>query len=436
VTASTPAAAPRRFPESAGLLLALALGVGSMALGRALSVHWPVPDVLLALLLGGLVVNTPLGRLVGLPRGDVGPGKFGPGLTFVGKTLLRGAVVLMGLRIQAHFFEAPHLATVALGILAAIPTTFFLTHALAVPLRVPRALADLVAAGTMICGASAVNAVAPVIGARKHDQAIALATVFLFSAIAMVTFRGVAIAMGLSPLDGGIWSGLSVNDLASAVAVGAQMGPGGAEMAAASKSARIVMLAPMLVMFALLRADPSERAQSGGFVRAAVKHLPPFVAGFVVLAVFRAIGDSLWGAAAAWHTALTLDGQLVALAMTMVAASIGLHLRVGYVLASGLRAATLGAVAATSTAGLTLALLMLALRGAYGAMLAVALTAVTGSFVAYHFATYSRRAALDSEALLRRHRATTGAMLSLSDPLTRSGAVHAGGGTGEFPVPS
>jgi len=106
------------------------------------------------------------------------------------------------------------------------------------------------------------------------------------------------------------------------------------------------------------------------------------------------------------------------------------------VLASGLRAATLGAVAATSTAGLTLALLMLALRGAYGAMLAVALTAVTGSFVAYHFATYSRRAALDSEALLRRHRATTGAMLSLSEPLARSGAVHAGGGTGEFPVPS
>jgi uncharacterized integral membrane protein (TIGR00698 family) len=404
VTASTTPspAAPRQFPEAAGLLLTLGIGAGAMALGRVLSAHWPVPDVLLALLLGGLVVNTPLGRLVGLPRGDVGPGKFGPGLNFVGKTLLRAAVVLMGLRIQARFFEAPHLATVALGILAAIPTTFFLTHALAVPLRVPRALADLVAAGTMICGASAVNAVAPVIGARKHDQAIALATVFLFSAVAMVSFRSVAIAMGLTPLDGGLWSGLSVNDLASAVAVGAQMGPGGAEMAAASKSARIVMLAPILVMFALLRADPSERAQSGGFVRAAAKHLPPFVAGFVILAVLRAIGDTLWGAAAAWRAALTLDGHLVALAMTMVAASIGLHLRVRGLLASGLRAAVLGAVAATSTAGLTLTLLMLALRGAYGPMLVVAATAVAGSFMAFLIATHGRRASLEVTAAVGR----------------------------------
>jgi len=41
-------------------------------------------------------------------------------------------------------------------------------------------MADLVAGGTMICGASAVNAVAPIAGARREEQGIAIATVFLW----------------------------------------------------------------------------------------------------------------------------------------------------------------------------------------------------------------------------------------------------------------
>ncbi len=51
-----------------------------------------------------------------------------------------------------------------------------------------------------------------------------------------------------------------MNDLASAVAVGAQMGTGGAEMAAVSKSARVLMLAPVLILFSLWRADRATRA--------------------------------------------------------------------------------------------------------------------------------------------------------------------------------
>ena len=199
----------------------------ALELQRLFPPGWALPDVLVALIVGSIVVNSPLSKWLGLAAHDRGRNRYGAGLTFVGKAVLRASVVLMGLRIEARLFESRQLMAIALGLVTALPTTFFVTRALAIPLRVPRRLADLIASGTMICGASAVNAVAPVIGARRQEQGVALATIFLYSAVALVLFRTVAAAAGLDAHQGGIWSGLAVNDLASAVAVGAQMGTGG-----------------------------------------------------------------------------------------------------------------------------------------------------------------------------------------------------------------
>ena len=102
-------------------------------------------------------------------------------------------------------------------------------------LGVRRPLVDLVAGGTMICGTSAVNAIAPVSGAHRHEQGIAIGTVFLFSVFALLVFRPVAFALGMDVQLAGLWSGLAVNDLSSAIAVGRQMGPDGATAAAAAR---------------------------------------------------------------------------------------------------------------------------------------------------------------------------------------------------------
>jgi uncharacterized integral membrane protein (TIGR00698 family) len=366
-----------------GVAITAALGALALASKRVCPSLAAVSDVLVALAAGALVANTPLGTWIGLNRADGQPSRFVPGLDFVGKKLLRASVVLMGLRIEAHLFGSARLATIAIAILTALPVTFFLTHALAVPLRVPRALADLVAAGTMICGASAVNAVAPVIRARRQEQGIALATVFLFSAVALVSFRFVAAAVHLPIADAGIWSGLSVNDLASAVSVGASMGPGGAEMAAASKSARIMTLAPMLVVFALLRAVGAAR---GEVRRSAARHIPLFVLGFVALVGVRAGADALFGNAPAWRAVLAANGRVVEIVTVMVSAGIGLHLKLRGLAAAGGRAVVLGAVAASTTAGVTLLIVTFAERGAYSALAITSATAITAALSAYRIA--------------------------------------------------
>ena len=423
-----------------GAALALIVGGAALELQRLFPASWALPDVLVALIVGSIVVNSPLSKWLGLAAHDRGRNRYGAGLAFVGKAVLRASVVLMGLRIEARLFESRQLMAIALGLVTALPTTFFVTRALAIPLRVPRRLADLIASGTMICGASAVNAVAPVIGARRQEQGVALATIFLYSAVALVLFRAVAAAVGLDAHQGGIWSGLAVNDLASAVAVGAQMGTGGAEMAAVSKSARVLMLAPVLILFSLWRADRATRAdRTVGLGRTVVGHIPGFVVGFLVLALVRAAGDRLFGQAVAWRATLAVDRQVVAFATVAVSAGIGLHLEIKGLLSAGARAVVLGAVACATMSGLTLALMVLASRGERGELVLTSVAAVGGSFALWQLIRRTRSFMLVSAEVSRRHRAMTASgpilVSAAASALTASGAHRHASATGEHPLP-
>ncbi len=122
-----------------GAALALIVGGAALELQRLFPASWALPDVLVALIVGSIVVNSPLSKWLGLAAHDRGRNRYGAGLTFVGKTVLRASVVLMGLRIEARLFESRQLMAIALGLVTALPTTFFVTRALAIPLRVPRA---------------------------------------------------------------------------------------------------------------------------------------------------------------------------------------------------------------------------------------------------------------------------------------------------------
>ncbi|HEY6475261.1 MAG TPA: putative sulfate exporter family transporter, partial [Polyangia bacterium] len=242
-------------------------------------------------------------------------------------------------------------------------------------------------------------------------------------------------AAGLSTRQGGIWSGLAVNDLASAVALGAQMGPGGAEMAAVSKSARVLMLAPVLILFSLWRSDRSAARRPGDVRRTVAGHLPGFVLGFLALALARAAGDRLFGSLPAWRTTLAFDRQIVAFATVTVSAGIGLHLEVKGLFSAGARAVVLGAVASATMSGLTLALVILADRGMRAALLGTSVVALAGTFGLWQLARRARLLVAAAEAPRRRRTTTSGA--TILDALTASGAhrpAAATGVTGEHPL--
>ncbi len=385
---------PQWVPErtdALGIALAAVLGLASVGLVRVLPASPFFSDVLIALVLGAALLNTPLRGVLGLklPGQDREPDSFAPGLRFCGKWVLRAGIIAMGLKVQTSLFGGVQLALIAGVGLVALPSAFFVAHALGALLGVRRPLVDLLAGGTMICGASAVNAIAPISGAHREEQGVAIGVMFLFSVVALVCFHPIALSIDLDPGFAGIWSGLAVNDLSSAIAVGAQMGGTGGVMSAAAKSARVLMLAPTLVAFALIRRE----GRPTGVGKSILDQLPHFVLGYIALAAARTLGDRLFGSAPAWVSFLRADRFVVDLTMTTVSASIGLNLGLRSLMASGGRAVAVGGGAALTIASLTLGMITLASRGAYGASALVGVIGLGTAALGHHLATSAGKAA-------------------------------------------
>jgi uncharacterized integral membrane protein (TIGR00698 family) len=390
-------------------VLAGSLGLVAVGLAHALPASPFVSDVLIALVLGVLVLNVPgLRALLGLalPSPEREPDRYASGLRYTGKWVLRLGIVLMGLKLQTSFFGAQEVGLIAGVALAAIPSAFFVAHALGALFGLRRPLADLLAGGTMICGASAINAIAPVARAHRDEQGVAIATVFLFSVFALLAFRPIALLVGLEPGLAGIWSGLAVNDLSSAVAVGAQMGGSGGVMAAAAKSARVLLLAPTLLALALLRREGTPV----NVQKSVVEALPGFLVGYVALAVVRFTGDHTFGDAGAWASLLAGNRLAVDVLLATVASGIGLHLSIPRVLGSSPRAVAVAGGTSLYMAAITLAMILAASRssGSSSALVGIGAFAVT-------FGLYRATTAREIELRRLRQRFERGAPLSLGE---------------------
>jgi len=151
--------------------------VGARLLGYAKS---PISGVPVAILLGLLVCNT-----AGLPA------SFKSGLRFCATTLLRTAIVLLGLRLSlgaAAGIGWQALPIVALCVLAALVLVPVIGRWAGVPPR----LAALISVGTGICGVTAVVATAPALKAEEDEVSYAVACVALFGLAAMLVHPWIA----------------------------------------------------------------------------------------------------------------------------------------------------------------------------------------------------------------------------------------------------
>jgi uncharacterized membrane protein YadS len=358
-----------------GLGLAAGLAVIALWLNAAVFPGSPwVSPVVVAIGLGALVLNSPVAAWIGLAveRGREGD-TYERGLRFTGKWVLRLAIILMGLKASTDLIEPHLLARVLLILVVTLPTTFFVAHAVAGRLGLRREMADLVAIGTMVCGASAINALAPTVFARRRDQGLAVTAIFLFSVVALMTLLPIGTALGLDTESAGLWAGLAVNDLSSSVAVGGQFGEDQSIIAAMGKTVRIVLLGPLLIVFSQLR----RRAPAEDSLRLRLAaHLPMFVVGYLLLFGVRAAGDRIFAAdVTVWPALLALNDDVVSFGIATVCASIGLQIHVRTLVDVGWRAAVTAGAAWVTIAGLSLGLLA---TGAAG----ITVSSVVGGLIA------------------------------------------------------
>lgn len=161
---------------------------------------------------------------------------------------------------------------------------------LAKALKVETDAAALVASGTAICGGSAIAAVAPAIRAKTESVSVALASVFLLNALALVVFPPLGRLAGLDEARFGLFAALAIHDTSSVVGAAAAYGPGAVDVATTVKLARTLWIVPLA--YVLGRAFARRTGEAG---KAAAK--PPwFLAGFVAAAALVTALPALRGA--------------------------------------------------------------------------------------------------------------------------------------------
>jgi uncharacterized integral membrane protein (TIGR00698 family) len=124
--------------------------------------------------------------------------------------------------------------------------------------RVGRNTSLLVSVGTAICGGSAIAAVAPVLRADDEDTSLALATVFLLNAAALLIFPAVGHALHLNERAFGLWAALAIHDTSSVVGAAAAYGNAALVVATTTKLARALWIVPLTLGlgFWIARSEP------------------------------------------------------------------------------------------------------------------------------------------------------------------------------------
>lgn len=268
-----------------------------------------------------------------------------PGIGLMGKKLLRMAVALLGLQLTLSQVAQVGVDGMLL-LVAVVGGTYVFTIGLGRLLGVDMRLARLLAAGTSICGASAVAAANTIERCEDEDVAYAVACVTLFGTIATLVYPLLASAMEMTPLDFGFWSGASIHEVAQVVAAGFQQGTEAGEFAIVVKLSRVLVLAPLLIAMAILA---SHRITGGG-KPALSTMIPIFVAGFIALMLANSTG----------YVPDFVREPLVAATPVMLTAALGalgLGTRLGAVRTRGFRPLVLAAMSWWFIGGSSLLLL-------------------------------------------------------------------------------
>jgi uncharacterized integral membrane protein (TIGR00698 family) len=270
-TAALVAQAPAKSAIPAllpGLLLSAAIAGAGYGLRQLPGLALFSPMILA--ILSGMVFHNVIGT----------PPNARAGVTFAMRRLLRLAIVLLGLQLtaaQVVEVGGRGLAVIVLTLLS----TFLVTTWMGRLLGVDRKLTELIAAGTSICGASAVIATNTVTRARDEDVAYAVACVTVFGSIAMFSYPWLAAILHLNAHAYGLWSGASIHEIAQVVAAAFQDGKEAGDFGTIAKLARVTLLAPVVITLGLLAA---RRARHHGQDHSGAQApIPWFVLGFIVL---------------------------------------------------------------------------------------------------------------------------------------------------------
>ncbi len=253
------------------------------------------------LLLGGLIIRNVFGLPKVLLRGVA-----------AARPIVKPGIVILG--VHYVWFDVVKVGGVGL----ALTTVFIFGTALAVMyigrrMGASDGLSGIMAAGTGICGVSAIIATAPVVRAKPRDMCYAIGTILLFGTVMLFVFPYIGRALNLSEPQFGAWTAVAILNTAQLIAASEWYGVAARDTAVLINAARIMFI-PLVVMLAVwfyvIRGNDS-KVDENGRPEAVVSNemakidrwqlikdkFPVFILGFFALVILNSLNISFFGGA-------------------------------------------------------------------------------------------------------------------------------------------
>ncbi len=330
--------------------LAEFVGLELMGLSRS-----PVSPIMLAIVLGVIVRNT-----VGLPP------TFESGIRFGLVRVLRLGIILLGIRLSLGEVGGIGLRSLPIiigSVTAALVVVTYVSRWAGLPPR----LGTLIAVGTSVCGATAIVATAPAVGAQDDEVSYSVACITLSGVLAMLAYPFAAHWwFSADAFRSGLFLGAAVHETAQVIGSGLiyQEYFGDSAALDAATVTKLVRNLGMLLIIPLMSILYHRRSGAGSTAPRWWSMIPLFVVGFACMSLLRTIGDvgdRAFGvlSAAQWEAAVGLIQQMAETSLGIAMAAVGLGTSIAALRRIGLRPLAVGLFSAILVAAVSLSLIAL-----------------------------------------------------------------------------
>ena len=240
-----------------------------------------------------------------------------PGIAFSAKRLLRFAIILYGLKLnidvvlhQGLFLLLRDVGTIVFAIAGMV--------LLARLFKADASLSLLLGVGTGVCGAAAIAAVSPILRADEEDTAIGAGIIALMGTVFAIAYTLIRPLLPLTSVQYGIWSGVSIHEIAQVALAAAPAGHDALAIALLAKLGRVFLLAPLSFIFVLIM-----KARGAHDPKAKIE-FPWFLIGFIAMSLVGSYVLGKWIIVPAGAMTTISNGS----AFLLTAAMVGLGLNV------------------------------------------------------------------------------------------------------------
>lgn len=242
------------------------------------------------------------------------------GITFSSKRLLRLAIILYGLKLNVNTIFQDGLGLLvrdAFVIIFAIGLTLWLAKLL----KADKMISLLLGVGTGVCGAAAIAAVAPIVKSKDEDTAISVGIIALIGTVFAIVYTILRPILPLLPINYGMWSGISLHELAHVAIAAAPAGEDALAIALLAKLGRVFLLVPLCFIFIyIMKRKSKDQAQQK-------IEFPWFLLGFILLSILGSyvLGHSIPISQSVMSSINTITTWLLTVAMVGLGLNVSLR---------------------------------------------------------------------------------------------------------------